>query len=221
MNLPAPHGVFVKICGLTRPEDARFAIEAGADALGINFFAGSKRCVVLPEVMPWLEALPGSVQKVAVVVNPTAAEVKALRDSQSFDAIQFHGDESPGFCEDCGFEVWIKAVRVLDRSSFEKALEYDTPYLLLDAWSETGWGGTGVRVDWGLVRAFVEEQPEKKVILAGGLNPSNVADALRIVAPFGVDVASGVEVDPRRKDEYLLREFMRIARLKNLADGAE
>ncbi len=220
MSLPAPEGLFVKICGLTRSEDARLAVQAGADAIGINFFSGSKRYVTLPKVVPWLESLPGKVQKVAVVVNPTEAEVKALRESQIFDAIQFHGDEPPAFCEQSGFAVWIKAVRVLDRSSFEKAVEYASPYLLLDAWSETGWGGTGVRVDWGLVRSFVEAHPEKKVLLAGGLTPSNLADALRIVAPFGVDVASGVEVEPRRKDEYLVREFLKIARSKNPLDAA-
>lgn len=207
-------GVFVKICGLTCVEDARLAIGAGADAIGINFFGGSKRYVTLAGAAPWLESLTGKTKKVAVVVNPTEEEVTALRESRIFDAIQFHGDESPGFCENCGFDVWIKAVRVLDRSSFENAIQYPTPYLLLDAWSETGWGGTGVRVDWGLVRTFVEGHPEKYVILAGGLNPSNLEDALRIVAPFGVDVASGVEVEPRRKDEYLLREFLRIARAK-------
>ncbi len=218
MTLSAPEGVFVKICGLTRSEDARLAIAAGADAIGINFFSGSKRCVILQDVAPWLKTLPTNALKVAVVVNPTRAEVLDLRDSGCFDAIQFHGDESPEFCEKSGFEVWIKALRVLDRSSFEKVIDYQTPYLLLDAWSETGWGGTGVRVDWGLVRSFVEDHPEKKVILAGGLNPSNLADALRIVAPFGVDVASGVEVDPRRKDEYLVREFLRIAKSKNPSD---
>jgi phosphoribosylanthranilate isomerase len=212
--------VFVKICGLTCVEDARLAIEAGADAIGVNFYGGSKRYVTFPEAAPWLGSLTGEAKKVAVVVNPTEAEVTVLRESRLFDAIQFHGDESPGFCENSGFEVWIKAVRVLDRSSFEKALVYRTPYLLLDAWSETGWGGTGVRVDWRLVRTFVEDQPGKHVILAGGLNPSNLEDALRIVAPFGVDVASGVEIEPRRKDEYLLREFMRIARSKNEADKA-
>ncbi len=210
----ATEGVFVKICGITRSEDARLAMEAGADAIGINFFSGSKRHVTLQDVMPWLEALTG-IQKVAVVVNPSEAEVLALRKSQCFDAIQFHGDESPEFCEDSGFEEWIKAVRVLDRSSFEQALRYQSPYLLLDAWSETGWGGTGVRVDWGLVRSFVEDHPEKQVILAGGLKPSNLADALRLVAPFGVDVASGVEADPRHKDEYLVKEFVRIARSNN------
>ncbi|MEX1119552.1 MAG: phosphoribosylanthranilate isomerase [Terrimicrobiaceae bacterium] len=219
MSLRAPHGVFVKICGLTSPEDAGLAVGLGADAIGINFFAGSKRYVPLAEAEPWLKTLTGRVQKVAVVVNPGEAEVKALRESQVFDAIQFHGDESPAFCQDCGFDLWIKAVRVRDRSSLETALTYSSPYLLLDAWSETGWGGTGVRLDWGMVRSFVDDHPEKKVILAGGLTPNNLADALRIVAPFGVDVASGVEVEPRRKEEYLLREFLKTARSESHTGG--
>jgi len=200
-----------KICGVTSLEDAELAIKAGADALGFNFFRGSKRVVDLKECATWIEKLAGQVDRVAVVVNATTEEVASLRDSKCFEAIQFHGDEKPEFCAAAGFKTWIRAVRLKDKSVFEAALAYDTPHLLLDGWSETDYGGTGNRVDWNLVRACVLSQPERKIIVAGGLTPSNVRDAVRIVRPHGVDVASGVELEPRKKSEYLMRTFVEQA----------
>ena len=200
-----------KICGVTSLEDAEMAIKAGADALGFNFFPGSKRVVDLKECAAWIGKLAGQADRVAVVVNPTAEEVAGLRDSGCFEAIQFHGDETPEFCAAAGFQTWIRAVRLKDKSVFEAALAYDTPYLLLDGWSATDYGGTGNRVDWDLVRECVLSQPERKIIVAGGLTPSNVRDAVRIVRPHGVDVASGVELEPRKKSEYLMRAFVEQA----------
>lgn len=200
-----------KICGVTSLEDAKTAIKVGTDALGFNFFPGSKRAISLKESAPWISELDGRVDRVAVVVNPTAEEVAQLRDSGCFEAIQFHGDETPEFCAASGFKTWIRAVRLKDKSIFEEALAYDTPYLLLDGWSATSYGGTGHRVDWDLVRECVLAQPDRKIIVAGGLTPSNVRDAVRIVRPHGVDVASGVELEPRRKSEYLMQAFVEQA----------
>ncbi len=201
-----------KICGITSADDAEVAIAAGADAIGLNFFPGSKRFVEFEKNRAWIEALSGRVQRVAVVVNAAEDELAVLRESGCFDAIQFHGDETPEFCAGAGFPVWIRAVRIKDQSAFSEALAYATPYLLLDAWSESAYGGTGHRLNWDAVRDFVIAHRDRRVILAGGLTPHNVRDAVRIVRPHGVDVASGVELEPRRKNEYLVREFIAVAR---------
>lgn len=201
-----------KICGITNPADAEVCIAAGADALGFNFYAGSSRHIALEKSLPWISKLKGKVQRIAVVVNPTAEEVAALLASGGFEAIQFHGDETPDFCAQSGFEKWIRAARIKDQTAFEEALAYDTPYLLLDAFSPEAYGGTGHRLNWDAAREFVIANPDRKVILAGGLTPHNVRDAVRIVRPHAVDVASGVEMEARYKDEYLVREFIAVAK---------
>lgn len=204
--------VRVKICGITNSGDAELAVASGADAIGVNFFPGSKRHVALEESRQWIASLAGRVSRVAVVVNPSADEVAGLRDSGCFEAVQFHGDESPEFCAACGFERWVKAVRVKDALSLEAALAYATPFLLLDAWVESAYGGTGRRLDWPLAGEFAAAHPDRRVILAGGLAPDNVAGAVRTVKPHGVDVAGGVESRPRSKDGGLVRGFVRAAR---------
>jgi len=200
-----------KICGLTVPEDAEMAIQAGADALGFNLFRGSKRYIDLASAREWISLLKGRADRIAVVVNATPEELAEIRDSGCFEYIQFHGDETPEFCAAEGGANWIRAIRVKDDQSIRQASRYETPYLLFDAWSETGYGGTGTRLNWDAIRDFVIASPSRRVILAGGLTPHNVRDAVRIVRPHAVDVASGVELEPARKNEYLVREFIRVA----------
>lgn len=202
----------VKICGITNLEDADIAIRAGTDALGFNFYPGSKRFIDFSEQRAWIAGLQGQVQRIAVVVNASAEEVAVLRESGCFEAIQFHGDETPEFCGASGFAHWIRAVRIKNDDSLREALTYDTPFLLLDGWSPSEYGGTGQRVNWDVAREFTLAHPERRIILAGGLTPSNVRDAVRIARPHAVDVAGGVEMEPRRKNEYLVNEFIRIAR---------
>jgi phosphoribosylanthranilate isomerase len=204
--------VRVKVCGITCPEDAECAIAAGADALGFNFFPGSKRHLIFEEARDWIGALAGRVDRVAVVVNAGSDACAALRDSGCFEAIQFHGDEAPGDCTAAGFPLWIRAVRVQDARSIEAARAYPTDFLLLDSWLPGAYGGTGRRLNWDTAREAVLAWPDRRFVLAGGLTPDNVREAIRIVRPHGVDVAGGVESEPRRKDEYLLREFLRAAR---------
>lgn len=201
-----------KICGITTEADARTAIACGADALGFNFFPGSKRFIDFEKCRGWISKLAGRVQRVAVVVDAAPGFLAGLRESGCFEAVQFHGDETPEFCAGAGFPVWMRATRVRDEKSFAAALQYGTPFLLLDAWAEDAHGGTGKRLNWDIVRDFVIANPARKVILAGGLTPHNVREAVRIVRPHAVDVASGVELDPRRKNEYLMREFIRVAK---------
>ncbi len=201
-----------KICGVTNLADAEVAIAAGTNALGFNFFKDSKRHIAIKESLEWITRLAGRVDRIAVVVNATAEEVAELRESECFEGIQFHGDETPEFCAKSGFAHWIRAVRIKNDLTFQEALAYDTPYLLLDAYTPEAYGGTGHRLNWDAARDFAIAHPERKILLAGGLTPHNVRDAVRIVRPHAVDVASGVEMEPRHKDEYLVREFIKVAR---------
>ncbi|MGC1481125.1 MAG: phosphoribosylanthranilate isomerase [Chthoniobacterales bacterium] len=202
----------VKICGVTNEEDAAMAVDLGADAIGINLFAGSKRFVELASVREWVADIRAT--RVAVVVNATSADLTAIEEAGCFDAVQFHGDESPGTCAAHGGR-WIRAVRVRDWATLDAAANaYLTPWLLLDAFSKSGYGGTGEGVDLRLAEEFVRKERDRRVILAGGLTPETVAEAVRVVRPHAVDVASGVEVvgDPRRKDREQVRAFVEAAK---------
>lgn len=212
MNFTKPGLVRVKICGLTNEGDARMSIDAGADALGFNFFHGSKRYLDPDTAIPWIRSLGASADRVAVVVNPEERLLAKLREAECFEMIQFHGDESPLFCVQAGFPHWIKAVRVKNNTALDASLAYSTPHLLLDAWSEAAFGGTGMRLDWDLVRDFLLEHKDRQFILAGGLTVQNVRQAIRISRPHAVDVASGVELIPGKKEEYLVREFIHVVR---------
>ena len=165
MNFFDPGPVRVKICGITNEEDAAMSVAAGADALGFNFFSGSKRYLDPETAIPWVRDLGDAAARVAVVVNPDEALLEKLRSAGCFDAIQFHGDEIPAFCASARFPVWIKAVRVRDRAVLAEALDYRTPHLLLDAWSTGSYGGTGKRIDSALAREFLLEHKDRKVIL--------------------------------------------------------
>jgi phosphoribosylanthranilate isomerase len=212
MSFLGESGLQVKICGMTSPADAAMCAAAGADALGFNFFPGSSRYIEPDQAIPWIRDLGASPARVAVVVNPAPALLEKLRAAECFEWIQFHGDETPAFCSGAGFERWIKAVRVSDAGVLARALTFPAPGLLLDAWSADAYGGTGKRLDWDLIRDFAAGNPSIKVLLAGGLTPHNVRQAIRIVRPHAVDVASGVELSPRQKDEYLVREFVRLSK---------
>ncbi len=212
MSFFSPGPVRVKICGITNAADADMAVDAGADALGFNFYPGSKRYLDFAENRDWIAALAGQVTRVAVVVNASPGELAVLRDSSCFEAVQFHGDEAPADCVGSGFPLWIRAVRVKDAGSAAAVETYPTPFVLLDAYSESEYGGTGRRLNWDLARELVLTHPDRHIILAGGLTPSTICDAVRIARPHAVDVAGGVEADPRRKDEYAVREFVRLAR---------
>ncbi len=203
--------VRVKICGVTNPGDAALVADAGADAIGINLFPGSKRFVELDEVRDWVRDLP--LTRVAVVVNASRDELARIAAAGCFDAIQFHGDESPEFCAASPLP-WMRAVRVSGPEALGAALDYRTSMLLLDGHAASGYGGTGEIVDPDLAAEFVRAHPDRRVILAGGLRSETVAAAVRIVRPHGVDVASGVEVrgSSRRKDFVKVCAFIEAAR---------
>lgn len=205
-----------KICGITTAEDALDCIEAGAGALGFNFYPPSPRSIRADGDLSWIVKLKADypdVAFIAVVVNPDEALLASLGTMACFDAIQFHGDESPGFCAAAGahFPQWIKALRIRSESDLAPALAFETPWLLLDAAVPGTYGGSGHAVDWDLAARFVAAHPDKRVILAGGLNPSNVTEAASKVHPHAVDVASGVESSPGVKDPVKVRDFIAAA----------
>jgi phosphoribosylanthranilate isomerase len=206
-----PH---VKVCGLTAPGDAIAAIEFGADALGFNFFPGSKRYVPIEAGRAWVAALPEGITKVAVLVNPDWATAVEAAGLPGITALQLHGDETPEFCRrltvaGIGF---AKAVPVTGPGSVKNLPSFFTPTVLLDSGWRGEFGGSGRTFPWEIAREFVEANPDLRVILAGGLTPENVAEAVAIVNPFGVDVTSGVESSTGRKDHGLLRAFIAAAR---------
>lgn len=205
-----------KICGITGWEDAVMAIESGAGALGFNFYQPSPRSISANDDLKWIGEIGAAfpdIARVAVVVNPDAELLKKLQAAKCFEAIQFHGDESPEYCASEGavFKFWIKAIRVRNETDLGTAITYQTPFLLLDAAVPGNYGGSGETLDWSLATKFVAEHPEKHVILAGGLTPSNVAGAVAQVHPHAVDVASGVERAPGCKDPEKIHGFIAAA----------
>ena len=202
----------IKICGLTTPQDARAAIELGADALGFNFFSGSRRYV--GREAKWIAELPEGVEKLAVVVNPTWEEAKALASAPGITALQLHGSESPEFC--CRLKAagirFEKAIPVSGPDSMVNCPDFSTDTVLLDSSVAGEFGGSGRTFPWELARSFVEAKRLLRVVLAGGLTPNNVAEAIAKVRPFGVDVTTGVEAAPGRKDHDRMRAFIVAAR---------
>ncbi len=211
----------IKICGLTHPADAALAVELGADALGLNFYPRSPRCLDPARDVAWLRALPAAVRRVAVVVNATRAEIDRLLGEGLADAVQLHGDEDAAFCHElrAANVPFIKAIRVRDETALLDPARFGTPHLLLDAFHPGAYGGTGQAMDWTLAARFAARHP--RTILAGGLHAGNVADAIRAVRPRAVDVASGVEGDAgaRRKDAGKLRAFFAAVRATDATNG--
>ncbi len=195
----------VKICGITRNEDALACAHAGADAVGLVFYPPSPRYVEVARAAEIAGVLPPFVSTVGLFVNPTAEALRAVLGEMHLDLLQFHGDEPPEFC--AGFGVpWLKAVRVkagLDLVQY--AFRYrQAKGLLLDAYVEGTPGGTGLSFDWSLIPA---ELP-LPVVLSGGLEPANVAQAVQRVKPWAVDVSSGVEARKGIKDATKIAAFM-------------
>ena len=199
----------IKICGITNVADAIAAVDAGADALGFMFYERSKRYVTPDAVAEIVEQLPPFVMRVGVFVDPSVEMVNETASTCGITALQFHGNESPEFCGQFGLPV-IKAFRIADKNSIDALPQYQTSAWLLDSDVPGQLGGTGEKFDWSLAqRATKLGRP---VILAGGLTPENVAMAVREVRPYGVDVSSGVEVLPGRKDLQKVKAFIHAAR---------
>ena len=192
----------VKICGVTRLEDALAAVRLGADALGFNFWPGSKRYLPPAEARAIVQRLPPLVTAVGVFVDPTRDEVARAVEASGVVMAQLHGDEPPELCLSMPVPV-LKAIRVHDLHALAQLASYEVRGFVLDTPSP-GYGGSGRTFDWSLVFEAARAMP---VVLAGGLTPENVGEAVRRVRPWAVDVASGVESAPGVKDPDKLRRF--------------
>jgi phosphoribosylanthranilate isomerase len=192
----------IKICGITNLEDAMAAVQCGADALGF-VFAESPRRIEPKKAKEIISRVPPFINTVGVFVDEPADRVWEIALTCRLDALQFHGHESPEYCRGFDKRV-IKAFRVKDRTIVEAIVRYDVDAVLLDS---SGGGGTGRSFDWDLVRGI-----EGHIILAGGLTPDNVGEAIEKVRPYAVDVSTGVENHPGKKDRRKIEEFIRNVR---------
>jgi len=194
----------VKICGITRPQDAEFVTEMGADAIGLVFYSASPRAVTVAQASQIVASLPPFVSVVALFVNAAVSEVEACLASLPVDILQFHGDESPDYCVQFGLP-YMKAIRMREDTDLkELAKQYHhASALLLDSYQAGVPGGTGRVFDWSMIDTI-----DKPIILAGGLTVDNVASAIKQVQPYAVDVSGGVEGDKGIKEKTMIEAFM-------------
>lgn len=197
----------VKICGITNLDDALMAVAAGADALGFVFHPLSPRNIAPEAAAAIIREVPPFVQTVGLFVNMPLDYVNETAESARLDVVQLHGDEPPDYCRLVRRRV-VKAFRVKDIDSLEPMKHYSVAGFLLDAWSPKVYGGTGMTFNWDIAKVAEQYGP---IILAGGLTPENVAQAVETVSPFAVDVSSGVESAPGKKDPEKVLAFIRHA----------
>ncbi len=199
----------VKICGITNLPDALAAVEAGADALGFMIYEQSPRAISIDAAAAIIRELPPFITKVGVFVDPTIELVKAALAKSQLSAVQLHGNETPQFCQELRTSV-IKAFRIEGPESLEPIRRYQTSAWLLDSFVAGKPGGTGAKFNWELaIRVKAWARP---ILLAGGLTPENVASAVKQAQPYGVDVSSGVESTPGKKDKAKMRDFIAAAK---------
>jgi len=201
--------VVVKICGITSAQDAEAVAAAGADAIGMVFYAPSSRAVSVPQAVEISRSIPPGIVRVGVFVDAAPEFMQAALRECDLNLLQFHGEEDPDYCRQFGV-MSMKAFRVRDAASLEVLADYFTEAFLLDTYSADKLGGTGERFDWALAREA--RNFGKPIFLAGGLTPGNVAEAVRAAQPYAVDVSSGVESSPGKKDIEKVKEFIRAAK---------
>lgn len=194
----------IKICGITNLDDAMAAAELGADALGFNFYPESPRFIAPEAAAEIIYQLPPFILTVGIFVNEPEEKVREIHERTGIQVFQFHGDESPEFCERFERRV-IKVFRVKDKESLHSIMHYKASAFLLDSHKDGLLGGTGVPFDWDLAQ---DAARSRRVILAGGLTPENVGEAIRRVKPYGVDVAGGVEKEKGIKDHGKIKKFI-------------
>jgi Phosphoribosylanthranilate isomerase len=205
--------LFVKICGITTLDDAIAAAEHGADAVGFNFYQLSRRYILPDHAAAILERLPAGVLRVGVFVSPEREYVNAILQSNKLSGLRFSGNELPAAVSGYTLPVF-KTIHVASMDSIVDMKSFQVDAFLLDTFGDGDFGGTGKTFDWNIAS---KAKQYGKVILAGGLTPENIADAVRKVEPYGVDVSSGVEISPGIKDHKKIKEFITRAREANSA----
>ncbi|MGD0279480.1 MAG: phosphoribosylanthranilate isomerase [Smithella sp.] len=204
----------IKICGITNKEDALFAARCDAAALGFIFYPASPRYIKPEDARKIIRDLPGEVIKVGVFVNEKTDEIKRTMEFCALDMIQLHGDESPLFCRQFPASIIIKAVELKNDDDLNKALNYDVAAIMVDSRNAGLYGGTGKKANWDLAFAI---KNKKALILSGGLSEKNIAGAIEIVAPAALDLNSGVEISPGKKDHAKLTRIFDIVRAADAA----
>ncbi|HEY3763472.1 MAG TPA: phosphoribosylanthranilate isomerase [Verrucomicrobiae bacterium] len=199
----------IKICGITNTADAKVAVEAGADALGFILYEKSPRYVTIEQAAEISKQLPPFIMRVGVFVNAAPDFVLRAISEIGLTMLQFHGDEPPEFCAQFGL-MSMKAFRMKDAGVLSEIAKYQTDAYLLDAYTPGVRGGTGHTFNWDL--ALEAQKLGKPIFLSGGLTPDNVADAIRKIHPFGVDVSSGVESSPGKKDHAKVKTFIKAVK---------
>lgn len=198
----------VKICGITKLEDALAAAEFGADALGFVFFEKSPRYINPEKAAEIIRELPPFITPVALFVNEEKEKILDILATTGINVLQLHGEETPEYANSFQMRV-LKAIRVRNEESLSATSDYSSSSILLDAWSPEAYGGTGKKFDWDILRRI---GVEKRVVLAGGLNADNVSYAINLVKPYGVDVSSGVEICAGEKDHKKIEQFIKAAK---------
>lgn len=206
----------IKICGITELEDALFAAACGVEALGFIFYDRSPRHITPSDARRIIIALPPEVARVGVFVNQKPDEVQQIFDDCGLDYIQLHGDETPAYCRRFSPSLLIKAVSLTEESELPALASYQVRAVLVDSRDAGRYGGTGRRADWALARRVKES---RTLILSGGLQAENIAAALAEVSPAAVDINSGVEITPGRKDRDKVRRVVDIIRSKDDIKG--
>lgn len=203
----------IKICGITNKLDAVNAAGLGVDMMGFVFFKKSKRYVEPAVAEDIINELPPNIGKIGVFVNEKKENVIKIAQDSLLDMLQFHGDETPEYCSYFkGKYKVIKAFRLKDKNDLKGINDYDADFYLFDTRKEILAGGTGEAFDWRILKDFEVLKP---VILSGGLNPGNVSRAIKEVAPYGVDVSTGVEASPGKKSMNLMKSFVEKVRKAN------
>ena len=200
--------VKVKICGITNYEDAKVALDMGADLLGFNFFPKSPRFITPEKAAQIISKLPAFIDTSGIFVNEPMEQIQKITNVCQLNWVQLHGDESPQFCEEfLSHSVKVmKAIRVKDKADIERAGSYFTDAILLDAFHPEKYGGTGLTFDWNIVGHI-----GKRVFLAGGINPDNAVEAVNL-GVYGIDVCSGVESEPGKKDHKKIKKLFENVR---------
>ena len=195
--------VKVKICGITNYEDAAAALDLGADLLGFNFYSKSPRFVTPEKAAAIINKLPGFIDTAGVFVNAPIEQINETRNFCQLDWVQLHGDEGPEFCRSLlSHNVkTMKAIRVKDQRDIERADSFFTDAILLDAFDPEKYGGTGLTFDWNVIGHI-----GKRIFLAGGINPDNAAQEVKL-GVYGIDVCSGIEAEPGKKDHKKMRKL--------------
>jgi len=203
----------IKICGITTQEDALAAVEAGADEIGFNFYRESPRYIEPPAAAAIAETLPEGISRVGVFVNEDPFRIADIAELVDLDAVQLHGDEDRDMCEKIRHLAGATVIKAVDGSAgadLERIADFRADAVLVDSYSEGIRGGTGTTFDWAAAKPLFERF--ESVYVAGGLNSENVSEAIETLDPYAVDVCSGVESSPGRKDHAKLREFIDRAR---------